>query len=129
MYGTHDEPDAIFGDCGNHVAAFAVEGMRQLGYPPYMMYILGVAKLIGVAVILFGRRSTIVEWAYAGFTIDFLGASASHALSGDPVGNVIYPLVCLAILLSSYWLGKRLQKLQPGSLPQMEAAILANPVS
>ena len=110
---------------------FAVEGMKELGYPPYMMYILGMAKLIGVVVILLGRRSTIVEWAYAGFTIDFLGASASHALSGDKLAKIIYPLGCLVILLTAYSLGKKLQKFRQNSSssPELEAVIVANQAS
>jgi hypothetical protein len=49
----------------------------------------------------FGR---VKEWAYAGMVFDLTGASASHAASGDPVGNVVTPLVILAVVVASYLL-------------------------
>jgi len=39
--------------------------MTHLGYPIYFMKILGTAKLVGVAAILYGRFSRLKEWAYA----------------------------------------------------------------
>ena len=60
-----------------------VEGLMHLGYPVYLCKILGSAKLLGVAAILFERFATLKEWAYAGFTFNLLGATASHAFSGD----------------------------------------------
>jgi hypothetical protein len=50
-----------------------------LGYPEYMLTILGVAKLTGVAALLAPGLPRLKEWAYAGFTFDLLGATASHA--------------------------------------------------
>lgn len=81
-----------------------VQGFQHLGYPLYLLTMLGVAKALGVAALLFPRFPKLKEWAYAGFTFDLLGASASHAFSGDPAGNVIAPLVFLAVLGVSYWL-------------------------
>lgn len=81
-----------------------VAGFQHLGYPLYLLTILGIAKALGIAALLFPRFPRLKEWAYAGFTFDLLGASASHAYSGDPVANVITPLVFLGLLAVSYWL-------------------------
>ena len=56
------------------------EAMRSLGYPVYLMTILGVAKVLGVIALWIPRTPLLKEWAYAGFTFDLLGASASHGL-------------------------------------------------
>src|SRR5690242_16962091 len=45
----------------------------QLGYPLYFRFLLGIAKLSGVAALLLPlprRLRTLREWAYAGFTFD-----------------------------------------------------------
>lgn len=81
-----------------------IKGFQHLGYPTYLLTILGVAKLLGVAALVYPRWRTLTEWAYAGFVFDLIGASASHAFSGDPVANIISPLVFLGILSASYYL-------------------------
>ena len=64
-------------------APFAQEIMKHLGYPPYMAHLLGVWKIAGLVVIAAPGLARLKEWAYAGFTIDLLSASASHAWTGD----------------------------------------------
>jgi uncharacterized membrane protein YphA (DoxX/SURF4 family) len=83
-------------------ASFNVEGITHLGYPVYLLKILGVAKLLGGIAILQGRLRTLKEWGYAGYTFNLLGASASHAFYGDPVLKIIVPLIILAFALVSY---------------------------
>jgi uncharacterized membrane protein len=80
------------------------EGMARLGYPAYVMSILGVAKLLGVAALLAPGQPTLKEWAYAGFAFDLIGAAASHLFAGDPIGEAVPPLVLLAIGAASYQL-------------------------
>ncbi|WP_291911624.1 DoxX family protein [Chitinophaga sp. CB10] len=47
----------------------------QLGYPPHFIYILGVAKLLGVIVLLTpGRLLRLKEWVFAGIFFDILFA-------------------------------------------------------
>ncbi len=87
-------------------AAPNVEGITHLGYPVYLCKILGTAKLLGVIAILYGRLETLKEWAYAGITFNLLGASASHAFSGDGFGKVIAPVIILGFVLTSYRLWK-----------------------
>lgn len=85
----------------------ANEVLQKLGYPVYLNTILGVAKLLGVIAIVQTKWKTIKEWAYAGFTIDFLGASFSYALNGDSIASVLSPLPFLIVLFLSYALLKR----------------------
>lgn len=73
-----------------------------LGYPAYLMTILGVAKLAGVGALVLPVPPVLKEWAYAGFTFDLLGAAVSHAVVGDPVFAVVKPLAVLAIGAASY---------------------------
>jgi hypothetical protein len=82
--------------------------ITELGYPIYFMKLLGVAKLCGIAAILYGGFPTLKEWAYAGLTFDTIGASWSHAAHGDGVLIALVPLAFLAAQLVSYFLWKRL---------------------
>ncbi len=85
-------------------SAAVVDGIKLLGYPSYLLYILGPAKLAGVTVLAIPKMPRLKEWAYAGFTIDFLGAAASHTLNGDGVQLIAPALVLLAVLMGSYFL-------------------------
>jgi hypothetical protein len=81
-----------------------VQGITALGYPAYLCTILGVAKILGcIAVLFFSKKfRTLKEWAYAGFTFDLLGASASYVLhGGEPVMHVAAPLILLVFVLLS----------------------------
>ena len=80
------------------------EAMTELGYPVYLMSILGIAKVLGVIALLIPKTPLLKEWAYAGFTFDLLGASVSHGFAGHPVPQVIVPLVFLAVMAGSYFL-------------------------
>jgi uncharacterized membrane protein YphA (DoxX/SURF4 family) len=74
-----------------------LEGMMQIGYPPYILTILGVWKVLGAIAILVPRFPRLKEWAYAGTFFELSGAIASHAFSGSHVGHLIAPgffLVC-----------------------------------
>ncbi len=84
-----------------------VEGMAHLGYPLYLLKIIGTAKVLGVIAIVYGRLTTLKEWAYAGFVINFIGATASHLFSGDDFGASVMPMVFLAFLLGSYFYWKK----------------------
>ena len=81
-----------------------VESMGRLGYPVYFMTVLGIAKFLGVIALLSPGRPLLKEWAYAGFTFNLIGATASHAFSGDPIGDTIRPAIVLLIGAASYLL-------------------------
>lgn len=83
-------------------AAEVRDTLVGLGYPAYILTILGTAKLLGAIALLQNRLPTLREWAYAGFTINLLGAAASHVLAGDPVSAALTPAILLLPLAASY---------------------------
>jgi DoxX-like family len=90
-----------------------VKILGHLGYPAYLGPVLGVAKLLAIAAILYPRTRILREWAYAGITIDLLGAFVSHSAVHDPMGTRITPLVVLALAAGSYLLRPERFRLHP----------------
>ncbi len=86
-----------------------VKIMLVLGYPLYLMKILGFAKTLGSIAILSGKFPKLKEWAYAGFAFDYLGATASHILAGD-ASNAIYPFLFFVVMMYTYYLWNKLEK-------------------
>ena len=85
----------------------AVEVMDQLGYPPYLLFFLGVAKILGVIGILQPWFPRLREWAYAGLVIDVVGAFYSHVSISDTPFHTMGPIIALVLILSSYILYRR----------------------
>lgn len=83
------------------------EIMLHLGYPLYLLSILGVAKFLGALAILQNKFLLLKEWAYAGFTFHFIGACISRAVISDGWALVISPLLFLGIMLISYFFWKK----------------------
>jgi hypothetical protein len=77
--------------------------MRQLGYPIYILTIIGMAKILGVVALLQLWFRTINEWAFAGFTINFIGAAASWAFVSDERTTLIAPVIMLVFLSALYY--------------------------
>lgn len=86
------------------------EIMKHLGYPMYVNTIIGVAKILGAIALLQWKFKTIKEWAYAGFTIDIIGASASFYFTGDGIVAALMPFAFLAVMFLSYFLWKKVEK-------------------
>ena len=80
-----------------------VETFERLQYPVYLLTIIGAAKLIGVVAIAVPERPILKEWAYAGFSIDLIGATASHAFVADPIFPTLLPILVLTVGLVSYF--------------------------
>ncbi len=83
--------------------ASIVKIMLALGFPLYLMKILGVFKILGGIAILTGKLPRMKEWAYAGFSIEFLGATAAHVITGDRV-YALFPFSFFIILIVAYLL-------------------------
>jgi hypothetical protein len=64
-----------------------VDVFKQLGYPLYLLPFLGVAKLLGIIVLLVPGFPRLKEWAYAGMFFDLVGAVYSGLMAGgfDPL--------------------------------------------
>jgi len=96
----------IDGVAGMLVLDEGKKAFDQLGYPHYVMPIVGISKILGV-IGLWQPNRTLKEWAFAGFAFNFVGASASWALSGGPIAFAILPLVMLVVMMAIYWLWKK----------------------
>lgn len=79
-----------------------VDGVTALGYPWYVLKILGIAKILGGITFLQNRFSTLKEWAYAGYTFNLIGAAASHTFAGARIGDIMTPIVILCLVMISY---------------------------
>ncbi|GAB2982162.1 DoxX family protein [Mucilaginibacter puniceus] len=79
--------------------------ITPLGYPSYLLYIIGTWKLLGVIAILVPGFKLIKEWAYAGLFFLMTGALISHLASGDAsLKAIIGPLMqTIFIILSWYF--------------------------
>lgn len=73
----------------------------QLGYPAYILTIMGAWKAVGVVVLLIPGYPRIKEWVYAGLFFVYTGAGASHLAMGDG-GNAIGPFIFAALTLVSW---------------------------
>src|SRR5215467_8590990 len=69
-----------------------VHVLARLGYPVYLLTILGVWKLLGAVALLVPRFPRLKEWAYAGTFFAYVGAAASWAASGGGIADIIVPL-------------------------------------
>jgi uncharacterized membrane protein YphA (DoxX/SURF4 family) len=76
--------------------------MHHLGYPAYFASLLGIWKLLGAIAIVVPGLPRLKEWAYAGFFFDLTAAAVSRAAVGDSAGDIVAPLVFLALVLASW---------------------------
>jgi len=78
-----------------------VEVVTSLGYPVYVLVILGIWKIPGAITLVVPGFLRLKEWAYAGLVFELSGAVASQAIRGEPK-DIIAPLVLLALALFSW---------------------------
>ncbi|HEX8268766.1 MAG TPA: DoxX family protein [Flavobacterium sp.] len=79
-----------------------VAAFNRLGYPIYLLTILGVWKIFGIIALLIPKHPILKEWAYAGFFFVASGAAISHIVSGDSITDVV-PALLLIILIFVSW--------------------------
>ena len=79
----------------------AVQGFAHVGYPQQLRILLGIAKLLGVIVLVVPGIPTLKEWAYAGFTFAWIAAHIAHHLVHDNPAQWV-PLALLVLLAISY---------------------------
>jgi uncharacterized membrane protein YphA (DoxX/SURF4 family) len=77
--------------------------ITHLGYPEYLMTVLGIGKILGVIAVLIPKFTLLKEWAYAGFFFIMAGAIFSHIASGDPVTSVLPSLLLLILAITSWY--------------------------
>ena len=76
--------------------------ITHLGYPVYLLTILGVWKILGVVAVLVPKFPLLKEWAYAGFFFIMTAAIFSHIAVNDPI-NELFPALLLLILTLVSW--------------------------
>jgi uncharacterized membrane protein YphA (DoxX/SURF4 family) len=76
--------------------------LARLGYPVYLLTILGCWKLLGAIALLAPRFPRLKEWAYAGTFFVYVGAAASWAARGGGLGDLIAPLILAMLTLASW---------------------------
>lgn len=82
----------------------ALGAIRHLGYPEYLLPLLGVWNLLGVAALLLIGFPRLKEWAYAGFAFELSSAAYSHVVTGGPWPAIAGPIILLVLALASYLL-------------------------
>jgi uncharacterized membrane protein YphA (DoxX/SURF4 family) len=76
--------------------------LAAIGYRPYVLHLLAVAKVLGIIAILTPGFPRLKEWAYAGFMFDLIGATFSFYASGFAFKDWAFMLVLIAVLACSY---------------------------
>jgi uncharacterized membrane protein YphA (DoxX/SURF4 family) len=76
--------------------------VEHLGYPTYLLTIMGVWKIPGAVALLIPRFPRLKEWVYAGAVINYASAVASHVIIGDGIGAIIAPAALLALTVTSW---------------------------
>ncbi len=82
------------------------DSLIQLGYPLYLLTILGLAKILAAIAIIQTRYRLIKEWAFAGYAFDCIGAGLSWIIVGNTTFAVM-AFVFLAIMFIPYYLWKK----------------------
>lgn len=76
--------------------------MNSLGYPAYLLLIIGTWKILGVTAILIPKFPLLKEWAYAGFFFVMSGAVLSHLAIGDAAKAFFGPVLLLVLTFVSW---------------------------
>ncbi len=90
-----------------------VDMFAGLGYPEYLLTIIGAWKILGVVAVLIPKFPLIKEWAYAGFFFCMTGAIVSHMVLGDPIGEIAPPFLLLVLTVISWYFRPASRRLIP----------------
>jgi len=89
----------------------ARDGITHLGYPDYFGAMIVGFRILGVLALLLPQvPARIKEWAYAGFTIEFMSASISYIAVDGLTFYCIIPLISMTLLMISYFTFHKKQK-------------------
>ncbi|SMC80232.1 DoxX family protein [Moheibacter sediminis] len=79
------------------------EIVTKLGYPLYLLSIIGTWKILGVVIILIPKFPLYKEWAYAGFFFVMSGATISHLIVGQAFSEALPSLILLTVTVLSWY--------------------------
>ncbi|SFE64630.1 Uncharacterized membrane protein YphA, DoxX/SURF4 family [Bacillus sp. OV194] len=91
-----------------------VELVTKIGFPLYILTILGIWKVLGAAALIMPGFPRLKEWAHAGIFFLMTGAALSHVFAndyGDYGFNIILPLSYGALNMVSWALRPSSRKL------------------
>ena len=85
-----------------------VHSMELIQMPVYLLYLLSVLKISGIIALWFSPYKWIKEWAYVGFTFDFIGAIFGFIATGNLImPDIVMAPVGLILCLSTYFLWRK----------------------
>jgi hypothetical protein len=93
--------DLTHGHTGVFSGPLVTDVVASLGYPAYVLTILGILKIPGAITLIVPGFLRLKEWAYAGIVFDLVGAAASNAVRGHK-SDLIAPVTLLALALASW---------------------------
>lgn len=82
--------------------AFVSETFAHLGYPLYLLTIIGIWKIPAFVAIIIPKFPLVKEWAYAGLFFVYTGAAASHLAVGDEFGAWFGPILFSLFTVASW---------------------------
>lgn len=117
---------AIIGAVVNSIINYdtVVLTFQSLGYPVYLIHLLGVAQIIGLMLIILNKDRLLVEWVYAGFFMNFLLGCIAHLATNS--GNGASAVICIVILLTTYIQAKKVRAFKKQSFPITNPNIAAS---
>jgi DoxX-like protein len=107
--------DLTHGRTGVVSGPFVTQVVTSLGYPVYILAIIGIFKIPGAVTIVVPGFLRLKEWAYAGIVFELSGAVASHGACGT-WGDSIAPLSLLCLAITSWALRPASQTLGASTL-------------
>jgi hypothetical protein len=81
--------------------ANVVQVVTHLGYPVYLLTILGFWKLLAPFPLLAPGFARLKEWTYAGIVFELSGALLSQTLRGSS-NDLVFPLLLIVLTVASW---------------------------
>jgi uncharacterized membrane protein YphA (DoxX/SURF4 family) len=75
---------------------------QQLGYPLYIIPLIGVTHILGGAGLLIPNIPRLTEWIYAGLVINLSLAFCSQLNGGGSAWDTFDPILVMAFVFASY---------------------------
>jgi hypothetical protein len=75
---------------------------QQLGYPLYIIPLIGVTHILGSVGLLIPNMPRLTEWVYAGFVFTLLLAFYSQLNGGGSTWDKFDPILVMAFVFVSY---------------------------
>ena len=75
---------------------------QQLGYPLYIIPLIGVTHILGGVGLLIPNAPRLTEWVYAGLAINLFLAFCSQLNSGGSTWDKFDPILVMAFVFASY---------------------------